>query len=118
VKGPLRFRINMGDPYHIRVHVYDTVKDLHRATKELHGETCHPKEQANTIVYQDAPGGCIAAILLTWRHAPPYILAHEAVHAGVACVVKLGPGLGPDEDEPLAGYVEKIFRAINQRVHA
>jgi hypothetical protein len=114
----LRFRIGMGGRYHVRVHVYDTVKELHKATKEIHGEACHPKEQANTVTFPDAPGGCVAVIHLTWRYAPPYILVHEAVHAGVACAVKLGPGLSPDEDEPLAGYIEKIFRAINRRVHA
>src|ERR1017187_10618805 len=99
----------MGGPYHIRVHVYDTVRDLHKATKELHGETCHPKEQANTIVYQDAPGGCVATILLTWRHAPPYILAHESVHAGVAFAVNNGPRLRQDVERPPPGGGLKNF---------
>jgi hypothetical protein len=108
----------MAGRIHVRVHVYDTLKEMHHATREVHGERCHPKEQANTIVFSDAPGGCLAVIHLTWKYTPAHIIAHEAVHAGVACAVKLGPGLSPDEDEPLAGYVEKIFRAVNRRIHA
>ena len=114
----LRFRIRFASPYHIRVHVYDSLKELHRASKDFHGEPCSKTEAASTIVFGDAPGGCIAAMLFTWKYAAPHLICHEVSHAAVACVVKIGPGLSPDEDEPLALYNEKIFRAIYQRLHA
>ena len=116
--GTLRFRIRLAGRYYIRVHVYDTLKDMHRASKELHGEPCHPTEAANTIVFPDASGGCIAAMLFTWKFSPAYLIVHEVSHAAVASVVKVGPGLSPDEDEPLALFNEKIFRAIFRRLHA
>src|ERR1017187_3577468 len=96
----------------------ETLKEMPRASKELHGEPCHPTEAANTIVFPDAPGGCIAAMLFTWKFSPVHMIVHEVSHAAVACVVKIGPGLSPDEDEPLAMFNEKIFRAIFRRIHA
>jgi hypothetical protein len=116
--GTVRFRIRLDAYHYVTVRVYETLREMHRASKELHGEPCHPTEAANTIIFPDAPGGCIAAMLFTWKFSPAYLIVHESVHAGVACVVKLGPGLGPDEDEPLAHFSEKIFRAIFRRLHA
>jgi hypothetical protein len=116
--GTVRFRIRLDAHHYVTVRVYETLREMHRASKEIHGEPCHPTEAANTICFPDVPGGCIAAMLFTWKFAPPYLIAHEASHAAVACVVKIGPGLSPDEDEPLARFNEKIFRAIYRRLHA
>ena len=116
--GTVRFRIRLDAHHYVTVRVYETLREMHRASKEIHGEPCHPTEAANTICFPDVPGGCIAAMLFTWKFAPPYLIAHESSHAAVACVVKIGPGLSPDEDEPLARFNEKIFRAIYRRLHA
>jgi hypothetical protein len=114
----LRFRVKIGEKHHVSVHVYDSIRDLHRAIKRLHGEKAHPRDCAVTISSGDHPGGRLCSVLLAWRYCQPYIIAHEASHAAWECALAVGPGVGPSDDahEWIALAVENIFKEIYRRV--
>jgi hypothetical protein len=115
----IRFRVKVSDRHHVAVRVYDTVKQLHAASREIHG-TSHPRDCAVTIAPGDPQHGCIAYMLFCHKYAAPHIIAHECSHAAFACALILGPGVdcSDSSDERVAHFVEILFRAIFRRVHA
>jgi hypothetical protein len=88
------------------------------AIARCHGEP-HKHEYAATVYVLGSPEhGCVADLFFSWRVLRPSIIAHEASHAAWTIAWSLKKGLGPDSDEFVAQWVEKITEKVWLRTQA
>lgn len=116
-RGPLTFRIRVEGSRFIRVNVYDTRPQMLKEMAARSGMP-HRDELAVTLTGGLEPAGCVADVYFYWRGLRPSVIAHEAMHAAWAVAITLGKGVGPDSEEFVAGWVDRIVERIWLKVQA
>jgi hypothetical protein len=116
-RAPLTFRIRVEGTRFVRVNIFDSRKEMLAQLTKRHGVPSG-KEFAVTMAGGIDPPGCVADLFFFWRGLRPSIIAHEAVHAADAVAIALKSGVGPDNEELRAAWVETITEKIWLRSQA
>lgn len=105
----LAFRIRVEGGKYVRVNVLDSRKEMLREMAARHG-VATGSEYAVTI--SETGTGMIADLYFYWRGLRPSIIAHEASHAAWAIALETKRGLGPETEEFVAGWVDRITERV------